>query len=198
MSLANYEYPNGYKEERRREKLNGVFYFMTPSATIPHGESSSNIEFIFKRFLRGRQCRAFGDKIDVFLTKDDTVIPDVMIVCNRDIIKENGIHGAPDLIVEILSLSTSKRDKGYKKDLYERCGIKEYWIVDTKNKTIEVYLLKDGKFNLDNLYFVPNEDWLNDDRNDERDKVVYEFKTSLFDDLIIDIREVFEGIDDFS
>lgn len=65
-----------------------------------------------------------------------------MVVCNKDIIKKDGVHGVPDLIVEVISPSTAKKDKGYKKDLYETCGVKEYWLVDTDNRSIEVYLLK--------------------------------------------------------
>ena len=79
---------------------------------------------------------------DVHLSENDCVIPDVMIVCNSDIIKDNAIYGAPDLIVEVLSPGTEKRDRGYKKDLYERCGVREYWIVDPVSLTVEVYLLK--------------------------------------------------------
>ena len=66
----------------------------------------------------------------------------------------NGIHGVPDLIVEVLSHGTEKKDRGYKKDLYEKCGVREYWLVDTENQTVEVYLLKNEKFVLDEVYKV--------------------------------------------
>ncbi|MCL2350620.1 MAG: Uma2 family endonuclease [Defluviitaleaceae bacterium] len=124
-------------------------------------------------------------------------MPDVSVVCNKDIIKYNGIHGAPDLIVEILSPSTVKYDRAYKKDLYEQHGVKEYWIVDPKNMTIEVHILTDGKYILDNIYVKHSDHWLKHASKDELAEVVNTFKTSLFNDLIIDVREVFEGIDDF-
>jgi len=202
MSLAAHEASHNYsddrKAKRKTEKLDGVIYFMAPSAIVSHGRTKRRMLRIFENYLQGKSCEVFDDDTDVFLTDNDTVVPDMSIVCDKSIVKQNGIHGAPDLIVEILSPSTADRDRGYKKDLYERCGVKEYWIVDIKNKTIDVFWLTEAKYVLNKVYFLPDEDWLNDDRNDERDKIVYEFRTSLFDDLIIDIREVFEGIDDFS
>lgn len=96
-----------------------------------------------------------GDGTDVYLSDNDRVIPDVMIVWNRDIIKKDGIHGTPDLIVEVLSPSTAKNDKGYKKELHEKSGVKEYWIIDPVMRSIETYLLADGKYVLDEFYALP-------------------------------------------
>jgi Uma2 family endonuclease len=129
------------------------------------------------------------------LTDDDIVIPDLAVVCNLEIIKSTGIYGAPDLIVEILSMSTSRRDRGYKKRLYERCGIKEYWIVDVASRSIEVYMLIQGKYEVDNVYTLPSDSLFAELNEEEKADLILEFKTHLFDDLIIDLRQVFRDID---
>lgn len=71
-----------------------------------------------------------------------------MIACNRDIIKNNGVYGAPNLIVEVLPPSTATNDKGYKKDLYGKFCVGEYWIVDILSRSINVYLLKDETYTI--------------------------------------------------
>lgn len=103
-----------YKEEPREELLGGRTYMMS-SQTVNHSQIASNIYYAFRSYLKGRTCRPFNDSVDVYLTENDRVIPDAMIVCNKNIIRLDGIHGAPDLIVEVLSPGTTKKDKGYKK-----------------------------------------------------------------------------------
>ncbi|MCL2096373.1 MAG: Uma2 family endonuclease [Oscillospiraceae bacterium] len=186
----------GFRERRRYELLDGKVYYMArPSSN--HNAVVGNIHRIFGNFLRGKKCRAFVDGIDVKLSEKDTTVPDVMIVCNPDIIKKNKIDGAPDLIVEVLSLSTAKNDIGYKKDLYEKHGVKEYWIVSPGEKSVQVYLLKDGAYVFDNIYHV-YEDWeIESLEEDEKSEVIKEFKTSLegFGDLLISVDEVFENVE---
>jgi Uma2 family endonuclease len=192
--MANLAY-NDFKEQQRREMLDGVIRFMAPGASTEHNRTNLNIAAIFNRHLKGKHCRAFGDGNFVYLTEKDIVIPDAFIVCNRDIIKSDGIFGTPDLIVEVLSRSTSRNDRGYKKDLYERCGVKEYWLVETTERRIEVYLLEEGKYVLDNVYYLLSDNVKKLMTEEEKAALVYEFKTSLFDDLIIDVREVFEDVE---
>ncbi len=143
-----------YQEEPRMELLNGKIVMMS-SPSVNHNIIAFNIARIFNEYLKGKPCRAFNDGVDVYLTEKDRVIPDALIVCNKNTIKLDGIHGAPDLIVEILSPSTAKYDKGYKRDLYESAGIKEYWIVDPYAHSIEAYLLSEGKYRLDGFYAGP-------------------------------------------
>ena len=175
------------------EVLDGKVVAMSP-AYVRHNNVAFNIASIFRRYLKGKACRVLPDGNKVYLSKRDIVVPDVMIVCNKDIIKDNGVHGAPDLVVEVLSISTSKRDRGYKKNLYEKHGVKEYWLVDIKNREVEVHLLKNGRFELDNVYSI-YPDWMLEKMTDEeRAEVPMEFTISLFDDIIISIEEVFEDI----
>jgi len=112
-----------YQEEPREELLHGEIYMMS-SPSVNHSQTASNIYYALRSFLKGKPCRAFNDGVDVFLTENDRAIPDAMIVCDKTIIKNNGVHGAPDLVVEVLSPSTAKNDRGYKKELYEKSGVK--------------------------------------------------------------------------
>lgn len=178
-------------DDSEYELLNGKIVAMSPRPSINHNIIITNITTIFHHYLENKSCFAFGDGTDVYLTEDDRVIPDVMIVCNKDIIKHDAIHGTPDLIVEVLSLSTAVRDKGYKKNLYEKCGVKEYWIVDPNSKSIEVYLLKDGTYDLDMIYSIYPEYELKKMSDKEKSIIVTEFRTSLFDDLVISVNRVF-------
>ena len=177
-----------YQLDIREEMLNGAIIAMAPPA-IRHNEISFNIAFAFKSFLRGKPCKAYSDGVAVYLTENDYVVPDAMIVCNHDIIRADGIHGTPDLIVEVLSPGTRKNDRGYKKKLYESCGVREYWIVTPFEETVEVYLLENGEYQLDEIYqavpeqtiFLPG----------EREKYKTAVKVSLYDGFSIPLKDIF-------
>jgi Uma2 family endonuclease len=94
----------------------------------------------------------------------------------------------------VLSPSTKKNDLGYKKDLYERCGVLDYWVVSPKDRTIEVYLLSNGRYTLDNVYISYPEHELEMMTDEEKSKIETEFKTSVIDDLVISVDEVFEDM----
>ncbi len=180
-----------YQEEVREELLDGRIIAMSPRPTVNHNMIAFTIARIFGNFLEGKSCIAFSDGVDVFLTENDRVIPDVMIVCDKNKIQKSGIHGTPDLVVEVLSPSTAKVDRGYKKSLYERCGVKEYWIVEPEARSIEVYLLNDGKFILDEVYSVFPEYLTERMTEEEKSKIMYEIKTSLYSDLTVRLEKVF-------
>lgn len=183
-----------YKEPVPFEKINGKIVMMSPRPAINHNSVIVNLTHIFTGYLKGKRCRNFSDGVDVHLDENNTFVPDAMIVCNKDIIKSDGIYGAPDLVVEVLSPSTARYDKGMKKDLYEKHGVREYWIISPNDKSIEVYLLKDGRYVLDDVYVVyPDWQWekmTDEEKSDAR----LSLKVSLYDDFIIDIREVFDRI----
>ena len=181
------------KQDFKREMIDGAITMMSPRPRMRHDDVAGNILRIFEKGLKGRKCRPFDER-RVFLTENDMFIPDAMIVCNRHFVKADGIHGPPNLLVEVLSPSTASRDKGYKKDVYENCGVSEYWLVNCESRWIEVYLLKNGKFELDNVYVQHDDDWINRTTQENRDAIVYEFKASIFDDLIIRVADVFDGI----
>lgn len=178
-----------YQEEPREELLHGEIYMMS-SPSINHNQTASNIYYAFRSYLKGKTCRAFNDGVDVYLSENDRIIPDAMIICNKDIICQDGIHGAPDLIVEVLSPSTAKNDRSYKKDLYEKSGVKEYWIVDTKSRSIEVYLLTNGKYRMDEIYQLATNDMIEREREFCKEMI----HLSLYDDFSIPLEEIFYNL----
>lgn len=180
-----------YQEAPRTELLNGKIVMMS-SPSVNHSQVASNIYYAFRNYLKGKTCRAFNDGVDVYLTDDDRVIPDAMIVCNRDIIRLDGIHGAPDLIVEVLSPGTAKNDRGYKKSLYEKSGVKEYWIVDPVSRTLEAYILSDGGYSLDEIYALYPTGLGVTDR--EREETKKEIPVSLYSDFCIPLEEIFYNL----
>ena len=177
----------------RNETVDGKIYMMAPPA-LNHQRVSRNISHIFEDYFKGKKCVPFSDGVYVHLTAKDKFAPDAMIVCNRDLIRPDGVHGAPELVVEILSPSTAKRDKVYKKDVYEKCGVKEYWIVNVDSRSIEVFLLKENKFVPDEIYSIYEDFELERLTDNERLDVKYEFTPSMFPELVINIEDVFSGM----
>lgn len=180
-----------YQEESWDEMINGKLVMMSPRPSINHNRISGNIYTMFRNYLRGKTCEAFGDGVDLYLTEKDRFVPDGMIVCHRDFIQKDGIHGVPDLVVEVLSPSTARYDRGHKKDAYEAAEVREYWIVEPETKSVEVHLLKEGKFILDDIYSI-YPDYLYEKMTDEeKSKVMTEFSCSLYDDFTISLDEIF-------
>ena len=173
------------------ETIDGREVAMSPRPATTHARIAGNIHGIFWRFLKGKRCEVYMET-DVFLDEKNNFVPDVLIVCDKNKIKANGIYGAPDLVVEVLSPSTMTRDRGIKKDVYEKAGVREYWIVDPVSQSIEVYHLKEGRLVFDHAYAVfPDWEW---ERLTEEQRAATRFsvKVSLYDDLMVDVREVFE------
>ncbi|MBR1579424.1 MAG: Uma2 family endonuclease [Selenomonadaceae bacterium] len=185
-----------YREEYEKyELINGEVHMMS-RPSVDHSRVSRNVLGIFDRHLRGKKCEAFGE-VDVFFSEKDNFIPDAMIVCNPDIVKSNGIHGTPDLVVEVLSPSTAKNDRFNKKALYEKYAVKEYWIVDPYSRTIEIYHLVEGKFELDDFYVSYRaRDWENLDAKEKAEAEAHHtIKVSLCDDFMVEVGDVFRNVD---
>ena len=183
-----------YAEEYDEEIINGRVVLMSPRPAIDHIRVAGNIYNIFSNFLKGRKCEAFPDGTELHLDEENVFIPDAMIVCNPDIVRKRGIFGAPDLVVEVLSPSTTKNDIGEKKAVYEKHGVKEYWIVSPVARSIEVYLLQDGKFHLDEVYHGYQDgelDWM---KEEERAKIAFSLKVSLYDDFVISVKDIFARV----
>jgi len=183
-----------YDDDYRSELINGKIIMMLPRPVFNHVTVASNIYRIFANYLKGKSCTPFDDGFDLYLTEKDHFVPDAMVVCDPNKIKYNGVHGAPDLVVEVLSPSTAKRDKTYKKQVYEQCGVQEYWIVDVDSKRLEQYLLQEGQLQLVEVYSVyPDYIW-NKMTAEEQAAVPLELKCSLYDDLLIKLEDVFERV----
>lgn len=179
-----------YQEERREELIDGEVVMMSP-ASSSHTYVADGILNIFRSYLKGKQCVPFGDGLLVRLTDRDKFVPDVMVVCDRSKIKHTFVDGAPDLVVEVLSPSTAKDDRGYKKNVYESSGVPEYWIVDPVRRSIEVYLLQNGRYILDNLYTCYSSEDFEEMTETKKAAAVAEFKCHLYDDLIIRLDDIF-------
>ena len=124
---------------------------MTPAPDIRHQKISGNLfAMIHLFFSRHPLGEVFSAPTDVILSHDPlrAVEPDLIVVSSehRSIIREKNIEGSPDLLVEILSEGTEKRDRREKFSLYERSGVSEYWIVDPESQTVQVFRLSGTKY----------------------------------------------------
>lgn len=128
--------------DERIELIDGVIYHVS-MPSIRHQRIVGEIDFCFKSFVRRKKgkCEVFGAGIDVRLDYDDwtMVVPDITVVCEKDKFTEQYLNGAPDLVVEVLSKSTRKKDMTLKLGKYAEAGVREYWIIDPQKETVIVY-----------------------------------------------------------
>ncbi|MEE1196772.1 MAG: Uma2 family endonuclease [Lachnospiraceae bacterium] len=129
-------------DERRVELIDGVIYDMAAPTSI-HQVISLQLSIRFFEYIKSRKetCVPLNSPVDVQLDCDSKTIvqPDVTLVCDRNQLREGKIYGAPDLVIEILSKSTRKKDSIIKLNKYMDAGVQEYWIVDPEKKKIMVY-----------------------------------------------------------
>ena len=173
-----------WPDEERWELIDGVPYSMSPAPLKRHQDLSKYLERQFDNYLLDKDCTMYHAPFDVRLSEQpnasdnyiDTVVqPDILVVCDKSKLDERGCNGAPDLIIEILSPSTAAKDTKEKFDLYQRFGVKEYWIVQPVDKTVMVFTLQEN-----NKYGSPG-------RYADPDKV----PVPLLGDLVIDLKAVF-------
>ena len=135
---------------------------MAPAANLDHTDIIGRLHFCFVRyFLEHKSGYVYPDNVDVHFSDGTLFKPDLVVVLKENekiLAGRNAIYGAPDMVVEVLSYSTFKKDITIKKEIYEAQGVREYWIVNPWAKSVEVYLLRDGKYFLDEVYKLFNED----------------------------------------
>ncbi len=150
-----------WDDEQRWELIDGISYNMSPAPNRRHQGISMELSAQFHDYLRGKPCKAYHAPFDVRLPEGDesdeetyTVVqPDLVVVCDPDKLDDKGCRGAPDLVVEILSPSTSGRDLKLKLNLYEQRGVREYWIVDPSGATVMVFRLGEhGRYGRPEVY----------------------------------------------
>ena len=133
-------------EGKRAELIAGQWFDMATPNTR-HQEIVSILTHRLWSFIeeKGGDCKVFPAPFAVFLTENvhNWLEPDISVICDKDKIKEDGCHGAPDLVVEVTSPSTQKRDLGKKLFLYRTEGVKEYWIVNPDASMITNYAFSD-------------------------------------------------------
>ena len=198
--MDNLAYINDRNIKIKTELIDGKIFMMSPRPRVEHATVCTNIASEFRSYLKGKTCRAFCDGVDVFLDENNRFIPDTMIVCNPDIIKHDGIHGAPDLVVEVLSKTTAKNDRSKKKYTYAKYGVKEYWIVDVWSKSVEVYYNQNNWFVLDNIYYYLTDEEITENNNmldsdiDKIKEYTDFIKVSICDNLIVKLKDIFEYV----
>jgi Uma2 family endonuclease len=187
--LSNYGKDYTYSDylqfqfEEMVELIRGKVFKMTPAPKAIHQKISSELHGNIWAYLKDKPCSVYAAPFDVVLPLSNekkenatTVVqPDICIICDQSKINEAGCFGAPDLIIEILSKSTSKKDFTDKYSIYEEVGVKEYWIVMPNERFVEVFHLQNGKFQRIETFT-------------ETDKIA----SIIFPDLQIDLIEVFE------
>ncbi len=142
-------------EDMRCELMDGELILAAAPRTT-HQRTEIRMGARMHRFAEARDLgEVFTAPTDVVFSDTDVVQPDILFVSKEraHVITEDAIHGAPDLVVEILSPSTAERDRGYKRDMYERHGVKEYWMADVDLATVAALRLgADGLFEIVGTY----------------------------------------------
>ena len=136
-------------DDRRYELIDGEFYEMAPSPSSIHQRTLLKLARLMADFVESRLLGVvYIAPLDVILSENDTMQPDILFVSagREGIITQRACEGPPDLVVEVLSPSTSRRDLGIKRRRYARFGVREYWLVDPVARSIEVLVLRDGEF----------------------------------------------------
>ena len=138
-----------WPEDKRWELIDGQAYSMSPAPRRVHQGLSRTLLTQLDRFFAGKPCTPYAAPIDVFWTNDpdedldaiDTVTqPDLLVVCDPVKLIDEGIKGAPDFIIEILSPSTAWKDQTEKRQLHEKFGVKEFWLVHPDTREVQIYL----------------------------------------------------------
>jgi Uma2 family endonuclease len=127
-------------EGKRYQLLDGEM-ILAPSPTERHQAIIGNLYWALRQFVSQRSLgRVWFAPLDVVFSNYDVAQPDILFVSNErsSIITEANIQGAPDLVIEVLSPSTARYDRGYKRTLYGRFDVREYWLVDPEAETVEV------------------------------------------------------------
>ena len=181
------------------EIIEGV-KIMAPSPGWGHNTVTTNLIKIIGTYVSINKLGiCFGDHMDVHFPDGNIFQPDFIFISAEKAKlfftdKNATLHGVPDMVVEIFSKSTMKRDVGIKKDVYERNGVREYWIIDPWRETIDAYILRDGKYELGGHY----ENWIDDELaeraelpEDEQPEVKMEIPVDVLDGFKVKIRNIF-------
>ncbi len=137
-----------WEEPERFELIDGT-PFLLASPGVEHEDVSTQLRTVFNEYVRRNrpECRVYGDPAGILLDEGErnVVRPDLFVVC-QPMIKNGQMLGVPLFIVEILSKSTASYDVHVKYRLYERYGIREYWVVDPLHQLVQVYHLNQKEY----------------------------------------------------
>lgn len=152
-SARHWTYDDYYNldDGKRYEVIEGELVMMTPAPTFRHQDIQARLGYlIFNHVLEKGLGKMVFSPVDIVLDKDMVFQPDIVFISNENmgIIKDAAVFGPPDIAVEILSPSSIHRDMEIKKGIYEKYGIKEYWLVFPDEKVVEIFALRDGRYEL--------------------------------------------------
>ena len=173
-----------WKEDERIVIVDGEAFMMAPPSR-GHQKISGELFGQLREYLKGKKCEVYAAPFAVRLFEEDgdrpedvdtLVEPDISVVCEASKLDDAGCKGAPDLVMEILSPSTTRHDRFTKFNLYQRAGVREYWIVDPLEKTVQVFVLENGRYTAK-------------DFGADGDKM----RVNVLDDCVIDLAEVFSA-----
>lgn len=163
-------------DDKRYELIEGEF-FLVPAPYLYHQRILRRFAMAISTYVEDRQLgEVFFAPCDVVLSDINVVQPDLIFVSRERmaILTEANIQGSPDLVVEILSVSTKQRDLGIKRNLYAKYGVRDYWIVDPESKTVEMLAWAESGYRVEAV--LPKTGVLNSD---------------LFPDLNLRLSEIF-------
>jgi len=122
---------------------------MSPSPSTTHQNIAGRVFRLLADYVeKNNMGTAFIAPYDVHFDNKNVFQPDIVFIAKEHIhlIKENGLYGTPDMVIEILSPSTEKYDRGEKKDIYEQYGVKEYWMIEPTSKSVTGYVVQKNTF----------------------------------------------------
>ncbi|WP_285852899.1 Uma2 family endonuclease [Paenibacillus sp. MER 180] len=156
---CTYSYQDWLTWEGAWELIHGKAYNMTPSPNSTHQFIVGELYYALRSFFQNRKCYVFVAPLDVMFSEhldydspEHVVQPDISVVCAKEQVSKQGCHGAPSLLVEVLSPSTALKDFNEKFNLYQKYGVQEYWIVDPGNRTVHVNTLQEGVYSIRSTY----------------------------------------------
>ena len=170
----------------RLELIKGWIYKMSPAPKRRHQAVSGNLFFAMKQYFNLCDCRVYEAPFDVRLKKNkgsdsevDTVVqPDISVFCDLTKLDDRGAIDAPDLVVEITSDSTMKKDYNEKFNIYEENGVQEYWIVNPDSHSMEIFKSDNNKFESAGVFNIHDG--------------ATEVNSVMFPDLKVNLIEVFK------
>jgi len=173
---------------KRVEKINGIIYNMSPSGGFMHSQINGNLYHAIRQQLKDSVCAVAMENLDLHLSEDEYVIPDLMIMCDRNQIKKDKYYGVPRFVVETLSPATSLKDKTIKKEKYAKLGIDEYWIISPKERSVEVHYLEGKEYKLVASHILV------DDKEDENYNAELLISLRSLPTISIVLERIFENI----
>ena len=141
-----------WDDGKRWEIIDGKVYAMSPAPSLKHQRISRKISALFENFFKGKSCEPFEAPTDVVFDEFNVVQPDLLVVCDRSKLTEANVQGAPDLVIEILSPSTTVKDRREKLALYERFGVMEYLLIHPVDETVERFVLRNGRYDAPEVF----------------------------------------------